>query len=129
VSNPGTEWVKPETERVKSETERVTQDDPLDGLTLDGLTPDGETPSDEERSLSRDGGTSPGVGSDAPTPFDPVAQRLYADADMDRECPNCHAEAHEWCQREDGSLKRMPCLVRSRRGGLRDASIQAGGIA
>ncbi len=105
------------TERVKSETERVTQDDLLDGLTLDGLTPDGEKPSDEEHSLSRNRGTSPSVGSDAPTQFDAIAQRLYddADADMDRECPNCHADAHEWCQREDGSRKRMPCLVRSRR--------------
>lgn len=103
------------TERVKSETERFTQDDLLDGLTLDGLTPDGEKPFDEKHSLSRNRGTSPDAGSDAPAQFDAIAQQLYAEADMDRECPNCHADAHEWCQRDDGSRKRIPCLVRSRR--------------
>ena len=108
-SDQGTEWVK-------SETEWVTQDDLLDGLTLDGLTPDAENPSDEGHLVFRDGGTSPGVSREsAPVHFDKVAQQLYAEADMDRQCPNCHADAHEWCRRDDGSQKRIPCLARSRR--------------
>lgn len=106
-SNPGTE-------RLKSETERVTQDDLLDGLTLDGLTPDAQNLSDEKHLRFRDGGTSPGA-SGQPAQFDTLAQQLYADADMDHQCPNCRADAHEWCQRADGSQKRIPCLVRSRR--------------
>ena len=109
-SNPGTE-------RVKFETERVTQDDLLDGLTLDGLTPDAaRKPSDEKHLRFRDGGTSPGASRESvPAQFDMLAQQLYADADMDHQCPNCRADAHEWCRRDDGSQKRIPCLVRSRR--------------
>lgn len=107
----------PETERVKSETERVTQDDLLDGLTPDGLTPDAAKPPDEKHLVFRDGGTSPGAGrASAPAHFDDkLAQQLYAEADMDRQCPNCRADAHEWCRRDDGSQKRIPCLARSRR--------------
>jgi hypothetical protein len=107
-SNPGTE-------RVKFETERVTQDDLLDGLTLDGLTLDAAKTPDENQLRFRDGGTSPGARRQPPAQFDKLAQQLYADADMDRQCPNCRAEAHEWCQRDDGSQKRVPCLARSRR--------------
>ncbi|WP_156660643.1 hypothetical protein [Mycobacterium sp. 852002-10029_SCH5224772] len=109
-SNPGAE-------RVKSETEQVTRDDLLDGLTLDGLTPDAaRKPSDEKHLRFRGGGTSPGASREsAPAQFDMLAQQLYVNADMDHQCPNCRADAHEWCRRDDGSQKRIPCLARSRR--------------
>ena len=116
-SKPDTERVKIETEWVKSETEWVTQDDLLDGLTLDGLTPDGaaaRTP-DEMNRVSRNGGTSPEASRASGPAFDKLSAQLYAEADMDRQCPNCRADAHEWCQREDGTQKRVPCLARSRR--------------
>ncbi|MEE2853510.1 MAG: hypothetical protein VX424_12775 [Actinomycetota bacterium] len=113
--NPGAERVKSETEWAKSGTERVTQDDPLDGLTPDGLTPDAQNHSDEKQLRFRNGGTSLGASRQPSAHFDKLAQQLYAYADMDRRCPNCRADAHEWCQREDGSQKRIPCLARSRR--------------
>ncbi len=104
-SKQGGEWVK-------SEAEWVTQDDLLDGLTLDGFTPDAQNPSDEKHPGFRDVGTSPGP-SRAPAPeFGELAERLYAGADMDRQCPNCHADAHEWCRHPDGAQKRAPCLNR-----------------
>lgn len=107
----------PGIERIKSETQRVTQDDILDGLTLDGLTPDAaRKPSDEKHLGFRDRGTSPGASREPQAHFDfKLAQQLYAGANMDRQCPNCRADAHEWCQREDGSQKRVPCLARSRK--------------
>lgn len=41
----------------------------------------------------------------------------YVDAHMDRQCPNCHAPAHEYCRRPDGPARRIPCIKRMNRPG------------
>lgn len=39
---------------------------------------------------------------------------IYADAAMDRECPNCQAPPHRWCKRPDGETRPIPCIARMR---------------
>lgn len=107
-SNQGGEWVK-------SETEWVTQGDLLDGLTPDGSIDGAALAPDDKNSGLRDRGTSPGPGRAPALEFGRLAQQLYAGADMDRECTNCHADAHEWCRHTDGTQKRIPCVSRTRR--------------
>lgn len=95
-SNP-TEWVK-------SETERVTQDDLLDGLTPDVTTSDKDA-------LLRNGGTSPDADSFASTIA--INEFAYRRADMSRQCPTCHAAPESLCRREDGEIRRTPCITRT----------------
>lgn len=41
----------------------------------------------------------------------------YADARMDERCPECSAEAHDWCvNRVTGRVRRTPCLARTANG-------------
>ncbi|WP_448385940.1 hypothetical protein [Mycolicibacterium sp. XJ1904] len=36
---------------------------------------------------------------------------------MDRQCPNCQAQPHQWCTRPDGSVRPVPCIARMRTSG------------
>lgn len=40
--------------------------------------------------------------------------RAYRLAAMDSKCPTCHAGPHMWCRRDDGHVRRTPCLQRLR---------------
>lgn len=37
---------------------------------------------------------------------------IYAEASMERQCPNCRAEPNEYCRRPDGYVRRIPCIAR-----------------
>lgn len=37
---------------------------------------------------------------------------VYADANMHQQCPNCRAEANDYCRRPDGHIRAIPCLAR-----------------
>lgn len=39
---------------------------------------------------------------------------LYADAAMDRQCPNCRVGPNEYCKRPDGQIRAVPCIIRIR---------------
>lgn len=41
-------------------------------------------------------------------------EEIYADAAMDRECPNCQAPPHGWCKRPNGETRPIPCIARMR---------------
>jgi hypothetical protein len=43
-----------------------------------------------------------------------VFEEVYADAAMDRECPNCQAPPHRWCKRPNGETRPIPCIARMR---------------
>ena len=43
-----------------------------------------------------------------------VFEEVYADAAMDRECPNCLAPPNQWCRRPDGQVRSVPCIRRMR---------------
>lgn len=43
-----------------------------------------------------------------------LATEVYADAAMDRACPNCHAAPNDWCTRPDGEIRSVPCIARMR---------------
>ncbi|MDO3636010.1 zinc finger domain-containing protein [Mycolicibacterium arseniciresistens] len=39
---------------------------------------------------------------------------VYADAAMERQCPNCGAEPNDYCRRPDGEIRSVPCILRVR---------------
>ncbi len=43
-----------------------------------------------------------------------VFEEVYADAAMDRECPNCQETPHRWCKRPNGETRPIPCIARMR---------------
>lgn len=107
--DPATEALGPNgsshpTEWVKSATERVTQDDLLDGLTPDVTTSD-------KSALVRNRGTSPDADSSASTIA--INEFAYRRADMSHQCPTCRAGPASLCRREDGEIRRTPCIART----------------
>jgi hypothetical protein len=43
-----------------------------------------------------------------------VFEEVYADATMDRACPNCQAPPNGWCKRPSGEIRPIPCVARLR---------------
>lgn len=41
---------------------------------------------------------------------------VYATAQMDSQCPNCHAAPSDYCRRPDGHVRAIPCIARMREG-------------
>lgn len=41
-----------------------------------------------------------------------VFEEVYAEAAMDRECPNCQAPPQRWCKRPNGETRPIPCVAR-----------------
>lgn len=39
----------------------------------------------------------------------------YAAADLTQRCSSCRADAGDWCRRDDGRVKFVPCLARRKR--------------
>ncbi len=40
--------------------------------------------------------------------------QAYADTGaLDIRCPHCGAESKQWCTRDDGRVRRVPCVARS----------------
>lgn len=39
-------------------------------------------------------------------------QAVYVNARLNEPCPNCGAVPYAYCTRDDGHIRRLPCLVR-----------------
>ena len=42
-------------------------------------------------------------------------REAYDDADLTQRCSSCRAAAGDWCRRDDGRVKFVPCLARRKR--------------